>query len=178
MSVQEYLESYNGTHPFLLSVKEQLQENGSISDRQAEAVSKFMANDRSATHELVGKTIEIKAWLAKSLSTEKNIQMFRNIVVNQVVRETPKAYLIRAKLAAKPAVNCHVCGRDLDNEISIATGIGPVCAEKIGFERNLDKYQLLTAIQELVEKTGIIELWLPKSQIKEVIGDDNKGGVK
>lgn len=166
LGVCKYLESYKGSHPFLNSLQEQLKNIGSLTERQVAAAEKFMTKDKTVSNPWVGGVIEIKAWLARAISKEKNIQMFRNIEVRQVLRESERAILVRAKLSAKPAVNCHICGRALDDEKSIATGIGPTCAKKIGVTRELDKYELLKVIEDLVEKTGIIELWIPKSQIK------------
>lgn len=159
-----YLENYKGQNEFLLSVRESAAKYGSLTERQEIAVFKFMQYDRSS-HRLTGQVIEIKKWLAAAIGKERNIQMFRNLLVVEVIRETERAILARVKLSAKPAVNCHVCGRHLDDELSAATGIGPTCAKKIGLERTVDRYELLKAIEELVEKVGEFELWIPISQI-------------
>lgn len=123
-------------------------------------------------HKLDGAIIEVKKWYARTFHENHNTEMiFSNMEIIKVMRETEKAYLVDVKLFGGVAGSCGICGRRLDNLISQATGIGPICAEKIGFPRPTE--DRIPEIKELLkaktEKQGIISgTWIPKSQIKEI----------
>ena len=44
-------------------------------------------------------------------------------------------YQAAGKMFAQESGNCYVCGRVLTDPLSIETGIGPICASRIGIER-------------------------------------------
>jgi hypothetical protein len=121
-----------------------------------------------------GKVIEVSKWYSKVFKQNNNSSYeFRNMKVLAVYRETDKAIQADVEYYGGIACRCGVCGRQLDNAISLATGIGPVCAEKIGLPRpSLENAQVIVEqLKALSKKQGIFKgVWIPKSQIKEVIG--------
>lgn len=168
----------NQDNDFYASLLAQYDRKGFLSERQLQCVERAIEErERRATRAApvkasidLGQIIEIKTWLAKRLQNELHMDFFlRNLEVTQVVAETAKAYQMKVKFVSRIACNCHVCGRALDNEISKAVGIGPVCAEKIGLSRPSlsDAQRTIDELESLCRKIGEIgPLWVPKSQIK------------
>ena len=121
-----------------------------------------------------GDQIEIKAWLAKRIQKELNMDIFfRNLEIVSMKAETNKAILCTVKFVSDVAQGCHLCGRPLEDQISVATGIGPVCLNKIGIKRAKleDAHKILEEINKLCEELGETpEIWIAKSQIKRDLG--------
>lgn len=118
-----------------------------------------------------GDEIEITAWVAKQIGKEKKIEtVFRNLKITEIDGESNKAIKVKIEFVSKIAACCHVCGAPLDNEVSLATGIGPVCARKIGLPRpTMSNAKLILEELEKYAKTigEIGPIWLAKSQIKQ-----------
>ena len=123
----------------------------------------------------VSSFIEVKKWYAGIVKDELNLGfMFRNWRVKKIYRETQKAVLVDAEAFGGILTSCGVCGRKLDNKISKATGIGPICAEKIGLERPTME-NAKEIVEELEKKVKalkpITKKWIPKSQISKGVED-------
>lgn len=165
----------NSDNKFYKSLLDQYEAKGSLSDKQWACVDRALEklNKPVKTDDFsisVGETFEIKTWLAKRLQEDSGASFFfRNLRVTSVERETEKAYLLSVKFVSSIARSCHICGRALDDEISRATGIGPVCASKLGIDRpKLETADTtLKLIDTLCNDIGEIgPVWVPKSQIK------------
>jgi len=74
--------------------------------------------------EYLGKIQNDCFWPVQSAERDTEV---RNIVT--IVMNDPVEYAI--KYGHKTG-NCSICGRHLDNKISVFMGIGPICAEKLG----------------------------------------------
>jgi hypothetical protein len=121
---------------------------------------------RQATKVLT--TIEVKSWFAGQLRQKLDAShAFRRIDVTAVLRETPRAVQIEGYFNTNVASNCYCCGRVLTTEISKASGIGPVCAQKAGVPRVSlgDAPAVLEFMNALAKRMGQFETWIPKSQI-------------
>ena len=115
-------------------------------------------------------TIRVKSWLASQLrQTLGASHAFCRIDVIQVLRETRKAFQIKGYFNTDVAATCYSCGRVLDTEVSRASGIGPVCAQKHGVPRVSmnDAPSIIEFMNALAKRTGKFETWIPKSQISE-----------
>lgn len=169
---------------FYRSLLSQYETKRSLSPRQIEAVENAML--KAAARQNVGlpeysiqpgNILEIKAWIARRLQADQNLQyFFRNLEVTTVHNETPKAYQVSVKFVSRIVTSCHICGRELDTDVSRATGIGPVCADKLGIARPTleTAHKTLEAIDVLCKNLGTIgPIWLPKSQIKTQTGGLN-----
>lgn len=164
---------YNGNNNFMLSLKNQATFKGHLTDRQMSAADKFFNNTiDSKPKEFTYKPnqeITVRRWFAQSKSKETGIKIFfRNLILEEVLAETVKAIQVRVRFNSKIATCCHICGLGLDNEISKACGIGPVCAKRLGFGRVSlsDAGAILAKIEEEAKIAGVIgPIWIPKSQI-------------
>ena len=130
-------------------------------------------NEETIESEYTGKVLEVSKWYANAFKENNNAAYaFRNLKVLNVYRETMKAIQVDAEFFGGISCRCGVCGRQLDNAISQATGIGPVCAEKLGLGRpSLESAQeFVKKLQDMSKAQGVFnKVWIPKSQIREVV---------
>ena len=124
--------------------------------------------------EISDKILEMSKWYANKFKEQHNTKFaFRNMKILNVYKETEKAYLVDAEFFGGIATSCGCCGKSLSNDISIATGIGPICASKLGFPRIDDINQAHIIVEEMhkmSKECGIFkQVWIPKSQIKKII---------
>jgi hypothetical protein len=123
-------------------------------------------------HPLIGQVYETTKWYGKIIKEKLGIGViFRNIRVLNIYKETDRAILVDAELFGGIGRCCGVCGRYLDNEISRATGIGPVCASKMGLPRPTmeNAKEIVKLLEAKSKEAGLIEkVWIPKSQIEKI----------
>lgn len=180
-NVVEFLQK-NTWSSFYKSLLDQYDKNGQLSQRQIECIENAMLKDAARRTNAalppeqrqfslkLGTKIEVKAWLARRLGRELNMEVFfRNLEVMEVCRETSKAYEVKVKFVSTIVTSCHVCGRELDTDVSRAVGIGPVCADKLGIPRPTleNAHETLKLIDAKCSEIGTLgPFWIPKSQIK------------
>lgn len=168
---------------FYSSLLSQYEKNGFLSEKQIAAVEKAIlakSMPKTATERVFSiqpaQRIEIKAWIARRLQADLNLSFFfRNLEVAEILSESHKAYHVKVKFVSQIVTSCHICDKELDTDISRATGIGPVCAKKMGLPRpSLETAdQTLRSIDALCAQIGVVgPIWIPKSQIKL-----NGGGI-
>jgi hypothetical protein len=184
--VANFLRNYNGTFEFIVSVRGAFMRYGRLSAGQISGVQKCMDRQKSWSNAPrpsapvasvvtnptfpAGSVIEIKAWFARTKGKELNIAPFlRNLRMVETLRETPRAILAKVEFVAEVVESCHVCGKALSTEISRACGIGPVCADRLGISRPTvhNAPQILAEIEEKAREHGVLELWIPRSQVKK-----------
>lgn len=181
-----WIAEYRGTNNFLLSLQAQSEREG-LSPNQISRVRENMQQEQPMFQALQGHMserewcrqqqfsfqpgdqVEIKHFIAKRIAEENKVpHAFRNLEIVEIFRESAKAIQVRIKYVSKIATSCHLCGQPLDTEISRACGIGPVCAEKLGFKRPklADAALILAELEKLAQQIGVLgPVWLAKSQI-------------
>lgn len=188
-----WLAGYKGDFEFYLSLRDQLEVRGYLSDKQTEALTRAVKRDEERANTgrfdrlfsvKPGEILEIRAWLARSISAQFNIRghvfdlsnpdlreeqvSFRNIEVVKVTGESEKAWRLEFRYVSFICNACHLCGLELDTEISRACGVGPTCAKKLGFERAKleDANTILNRLNEITKAIGVVgPVWVPKSQV-------------
>jgi SWI/SNF-related matrix-associated actin-dependent regulator 1 of chromatin subfamily A len=127
------------------------------------------------THKIENTVIETTAWYSKTFKESHNTSYaFRNFKVLKFLGETSKAYHVDVEFFSGISCTCGVCGRGLTNDVSKATGIGPVCAEKIGLPRPTleSAKETVKQMESLSQQQGqFTSIWIPKSQIKRIVGE-------
>lgn len=125
-------------------------------------------------HELDGSIFEVSKWYSNAFKENNNTEYaFRNLRILKVKKESAKAYCVDAEFYGGIASRCGACGLPLNNDISRATGIGPICAGKMGLPRPTMETakEIVKMLEEKSKAQGVFEeVWIPKSQIKEIIG--------
>ena len=186
-AVHNWLNDYRGNFEFYVSVQKQYFKNGFLSEKQREAIERAVARDAARTQAVeqkpaaealwanptfpAGSLLKISRGIAKAIAEEKGYAYpFMNVEVVKTHKETFKAVLVTIKFSAQIGRCCGICGRGLDTEVSRATGIGPICADKIGLTR-YSVAEAKTVLVELSEKLnllGEVQVWLPKSKVTKM----------
>lgn len=168
--VVDWLENYTGNFPFYLSLKGQLTQKGSLSEKQVESVKKAIARDNRPApvreYSIApGTSIRVGKYFARQIAAQAGMTDPHFVFdVIQVLGETEKAYKLLLKMSARRTTHCSICGIKLSNKASILAGVGPICADKWGIpygEESLGK------LEAKIKDTVSVETWIPKSVIKE-----------
>jgi hypothetical protein len=129
-------------------------------------------------HAMDGAIFEVSKWYANVFKENNNTSIaYRNLKVLKVKAESAKAYQVDAEFFGGIASCCGVCGLSLSNDISRATGIGPICATKLGFPRPTMETakEIVAQMESLSKAQGVFkDVWIPKSQIKNIIEKADK----
>lgn len=163
-----WLQSYSGNFSFYLSLKQQFEQRGGLSDRQWEcvrnAIQKASQPKPAQVFTLaVGETLIVSKFFARIIGQTCGLNRpHYAIEVLEVQAESQKAYKVKGRLSAQRTSHCCVCGLTLTNPSSVLAGIGPICADKYGVETTEELHAKL-----LTEFKATVETWIPKSQIKE-----------
>lgn len=168
------LKSYAGSSQFINSLQRQLNVKGQLTARQIQCGIQFFSPKQEPKIAIntvsQGQEITIRKWLAQSLANQLKMPFFfRNLVVEEVLNETSKAINVKVRFNNNIAACCHFCGRGLDNEVSKATGVGPVCAKKylkVSRPTVDSAKEIIDKINAEAQNAGVIgPLWIPKSQL-------------
>ena len=79
-------------------------------------------------------------------------------------------------MTVKRAKVCVCCAKTLTDEFSMLTTMGKTCAKYMGVEYIKDKSQADRFREDYlkkVEEIGVMEFWVPKSQLKNWEGNTN-----
>lgn len=146
-----WLEIHAGNNPFLVSVRNQWQTRGTLTERQLEAVERNMArparpvNDNPVTEPGVYRDSDGTVYRVKRSRQNGGLYAMR-FRPERLTKATRFEYArgAVARLTADQRVTlteaqdlgvqfgiCCVCGATLTAEQSVANGIGPVCARRI-----------------------------------------------
>jgi hypothetical protein len=189
VEILNFLRDYQGSSDFLNSIRSQLDQGRVLSPKQIDAVAKNLIKAAPKAVKIVapsqaiaianptypnGSAVTIKQWYAKILMNDlKMSHLYRNIEILETYKETEKAVQVRIRFTPRYSTSCACCGLTLENQVSRATGIGPICADKMGIEQ----YSLENAkevLKQIEAKLGAIGdqvVWIPRRQIKGVVGE-------
>jgi len=168
-----FLRSYSGTFAFVLSLKAQFEQRGSLSEAQVGSLRKCMAHAAKPVIEpkytmSVGDIVRVGSQYGRIIAKNaRAVTPVFNIEITSVTGESPSAWLVTGRGSAVINGFCGVCGRELKNLNSIDIHIGPICADKIGVSgESLTKAELTEKLSQIVYTKPF---WLSKKCIKEHI---------
>lgn len=193
--VIQWLQNYKGNFEFYLSVRSQLEERGTLSPKQVDAIKRAITRDQKPAQSTApaatpvapttapqmdqskatyapGTVLQLKKFFATKLQKEIGMShLFVNVEIVETQRETAKAIQATIRFSARYSTTCSCCGRVLDNQVSRATGIGPICADKMGLEQySLENAKaVLKELESKLEQIGQKTVWIPRSGIKGVV---------
>ena len=130
---------------------------------------KNKSSQKKVNIKLIGDTIKLRRGIATRI--KKNYQMkFHPILVDvtQITGISDKALKLKAKLTKENGGICRCCGKTLTDEVSIITGIGPICSKMVGVEQPKRKDAIVEYVAELnkkIDEIGEFEFWIPKKSI-------------
>ena len=171
------VQNYKGNNNFINSLQNGLKKYGSLTEKQLFAAGKFFTKlntpklVETPQPKEVNVDIKISKFIAKRVAEDNNLEFKPFLMtISKVLKETPKAYQVVGKLTVSDVSSCRVCGRDLTDWRSQATGVGPVCSKSLNIpyvrkEEDIMVYKKLLKMK--IDKIGDLTFWLAKSQIKE-----------
>lgn len=106
----------------------------------------------------------IAAWLA----TERGLAS--SVLEGEIMRQTSRAYHVRAHALIRESERCHRCHQPIDNPASRLLGYGPICAGYLGLP-HAEVYAAMSreerqAVLDRATRSTEVEIWLPKSAVE------------
>jgi hypothetical protein len=110
--------------------------------------------------------IKVRQWLTRR--NVKPIPMRSMECV--IVRETPKAILVKLNGHLNPSSTCNHCGRRLTHPVSLMYGLGPVCGGHFHINPCNSEDELKARYDEMKKQMASVkwEGWIPRSQIENM----------
>ena len=166
---------YKGENNFVKDIASKLQKYGTLTEKQKLAALNQIQKeeDREKTIRMnwptVNETIKLGRKIGEQLKEKYNLK-FNPILIDITALKgvSPKAVLFEGKLTVKRGKVCTCCMKTLTDEFSMLTGMGKICAKHVGVEYITDVSQADRFREEYlkrVEEIGIMQFWVPKSQI-------------
>jgi hypothetical protein len=177
------IQSYSGENSFVKEIQSKLEKYGKLSDKQVSAAMNQIQKEetKSQTKKMnipaEGDTIQVGRKIGQQMKETYGLQFNPTILdITKVLGISPKAVKFAGKMTVKRAKVCVCCAKTLTDEFSMLTTMGKTCAKHMGVEYIKDKSQADRFREDYlkrVEEIGVMEFWVPKSQLKNWEGDTN-----
>jgi hypothetical protein len=161
---------------FLVDMQLKLLQGETLTPNMEAAIRRCMNKDTKKAEpvkeeDLPKVTLRMKPWWIK----QNNLGSL--VISGVVLRETAKAYLLKGHAdMVENCTWCQRCGRALTEPASMVIGYGEICASKIGVPYpheilGASKKERLKIRKQLLQvlHNQTFELWIPKSQVKEIL---------
>ncbi len=168
---------YDGGNIFVNEIKSKLLKYGTLSDRQVlVALNQIQKDiDKSNTHNMriptPGETITVGRRTGQQMKETYGLEFNPMVIdITKLLAVSPKAVKFSGKMTTSKSKVCRCCARTLTDEFSMLTGVGKTCAEHMKIPYITDRSQVERFNQDYlkrVEEIGIMEFWIPKSQLKK-----------
>jgi hypothetical protein len=175
------IQAYTGENSFVKEIQSKLEKYGKLSDKQVSAALGQIQKDenKAATKKMnipaEGDTIQVGRKIGQQMKETYGLQFNPTILdITKVLGMSPKAVKFAGKMTVKRAKVCVCCAKTLTDEFSMLTTMGKTCAKHMGVEYIKDKSQADRFREDYlkrVEEIGVMEFWVPKSQLKNWEGD-------
>ena len=177
------IQAYTGENSFVKEIQSKLEKYGKLSDKQVSAALGQIQKEenKAATKKMnipaEGDTIQVGRKIGQQMKETYGLQFNPTILdITKVLGISPKAVKFAGKMTVKRAKVCVCCAKTLTDEFSMLTTMGKTCAKHMGVEYIKDKSQADRFREDYlkrVEEIGVMEFWVPKSQLKNWEGDTN-----
>jgi len=168
---------YTGENSFVKDIASKFQKYGTLTQKQIEAANKQIQKEEDKEKTLSmnwgtpGETIIIGRKIGQQLKEKYELEFNPVLIdITKLKAVSPRAVMFEGKMTIKRGNVCMCCGRTLTDEFSMLTKMGKTCAGHMRVEYITDKSQA-EAFRERylqrVEEIGVMEFWVPKSQIKK-----------
>ena len=177
------IQAYTGENSFVKEIQSKLEKYGKLSDKQVSAALGQIQKDenKAATKKMnipaEGDTIQVGRKIGQQMKETYGLEFNPTILdITKVLGISPKAVKFAGKMTVKRAKVCVCCAKTLTDEFSMLTTMGKTCAKHMKVEYIKDKSQADRFREDYlkrVEEIGVMEFWVPKSQLKNWEGDTN-----
>jgi hypothetical protein len=172
---------YTGESKFVKDIAEKFQKWGTLTDKQVTAA--LAQIDKEEYKEKVlklriptpGETILIGRKIGQQLKETYGLEFNPTLIdITKLLGMSPKAVKFQGKMTVKRSKVCMCCAKTLTDEFSMLTGMGKICSKHMRVPYITDRSQADQYREDYlkrVEEIGLMEFWIPKSQIKKWEGD-------
>jgi hypothetical protein len=177
------IQAYTGENSFVKEIQSKLEKYGKLSDKQVLAAmgqiqkEETKAQTKKMNIPAEGDTIQVGRKIGQQMKETYGLQFNPTILdITKVLGISPKAVKFAGKMTVKRAKVCVCCAKTLTDEFSMLTTMGKTCAKHMGVEYIKDKSQADRFREDYlkkVEEIGVMEFWVPKSQLKNWEGNTN-----
>ena len=177
------IQAYDGENSFVKEIQSKLEKYGKLSDKQVSAALGQIQKDenKAATKKMnipaEGDTIQVGRKIGQQMKETYGLEFNPTILdITKVLAISPKAVKFAGKMTVKRCNVCVCCAKTLTDEFSMLTKMGKTCAKHMRVEYIKDKSQADRFREDYlkrVEEIGVMEFWVPKSQLKNWEGDTN-----
>lgn len=177
----EFVETYvmdlnKKPNDFIASMLVRMRNKRPLTENMVNALRKFMQPKQEHPRvkdesKLPKASFKVKQWWVKQNSINSRI------VSGTILAETARAYLVKGYADMLENTSfCIRCGRELTEPASMVTGLGAICASKLGMPYQSDILSLPKKERQKIRQQYVallnnqkFELWIPKSQVEEVL---------
>lgn len=171
------VQSYKGENTFVKDIQSKLEKYGKLSDKQVSvAITQIKKEeDKEKTYQMnwptPGETIILGRKIGQQLKEQYGLEFNPMLLdITRLLGVSSKAVKFEGKMTIKRGKICTSCMKDLTDELSMATGMGKICAKHMKIEYVKDKSEAIRFREDYlkrVEEIGLMEFWIPKRQIKK-----------
>ena len=170
------IQAYEGSNSFVKEIQSKLEKYGKLSDKQVSAaINQIIKEENKAATKHMdipaeGDTIQVGRKIGQQMKETYGLQFNPTILdITKVLGISPKAVKFAGKMTVKRAKVCVCCAKTLTDEFSMLTTMGKTCADHMKVEYIKDRTQADRFREDYlkrVEEIGVMEFWVPKSQLK------------
>ena len=176
--------SYKGKNKFVLDIIEKIKKYGTLTDKQKNATIQAILREEDAKKSITvhwatpGQTIQVGRKVGQTLKEKYGLDFNPMVLdITEIIEVRPKAIKFKAKMTSKRGNVCTICNKTLTDEFSMLTNMGKICAGRMKVEYITDPSQAENFRErylQRIEEIGEMEVWAPKSSIKEWVGGKSK----
>ena len=176
----EKVQNYKGTNSFIIKMKDTINKYNRLTPKQEEVVlGIFQKEHNERTIQMnwptEGESIILGRKIGQQLKETYGLEFNPTLIdISRLLAVSPKAVKFSGKMTVKRGNICMCCGRELSDEFSMLTGMGKICSKHMRVPYITDKSQADQYREDYlkrVEEIGLMEFWIPRSQIKKWEGD-------
>ncbi len=172
---------YTGESKFVKEIAEKFQKRGTLTDKQISAAVAQIEKEEYKTKVVKlrmptpGETVLIGRKVGQQLKETYGLEFNPTLIdITKLLGMSPKAVKFSGKMTVKRSKVCMCCAKTLTDEFSMLTGMGKICSKHMRVPYITDRSQADQYREDYlkrVEEIGLMEFWIPKSQIKKWEGD-------
>ena len=177
------IQAYKGENNFVKEIQSKLEKYGKLTDKQVSAAVAQIVKEENKNKTISmnwpteGESIILARKIGQQLKETYGLEFNPVLIdITRLLGVSPKAVKFAGKMTVKRAKVCVCCAKTLTDEFSMLTTMGKTCAKHMGVEYIKDKSQADRFREDYlkkVEEIGVMEFWVPKSQLKNWEGNTN-----
>ena len=172
---------YTGENKFVKDVAVKLQKYGTLTEKQKSVALAQIQKEEDQERTIrmnwptPGETIIIGRKIGQQLKETYGLEFNPTLIdITKMLGISPKAVKFQGKMTVKRSKVCMCCAKTLTDEFSMLTGMGKICSKHMRVPYITDRSQADQYREDYlkrVEEIGLMEFWIPRSQIKKWDGD-------